>query len=91
MDVATGQEIARIPHIDIVNGVSFSIDGNTLATASSKSLQFWDMASIHQIKIDDLVPTACSHLVRNLDAAQWKTLFGDQEYRMLCENLPAPE
>jgi WD40 repeat protein len=89
MDVATGEEIARIPHIDIVNGVSFSIDGNTLATASSRSLQFWNMASIHQIKTDQLVPTACSRLVRNLDAAQWKTLFGDQDYRTLCENLPA--
>jgi WD40 repeat protein len=91
MDVETGEEIARIPHIDIVNGVSFSIDGNTLATASSKSLQFWNMAIIPQIKTDDLVPTACSRLVRNLDAAQWKTLFGEQEYRTLCENLPAPE
>lgn len=90
IDTATGQEIARIPHIDIVNGVSFSLDGSTLATASSKTLQFWNMASIHQIKTDILVPTACSRLVRNLDAAQWKTLFGDQPYRALCESLPTP-
>jgi WD40 repeat protein len=91
IDLATGEEIARIPHIDIVNGVSFSIDGTTFVTASSKTLQFWNMTSIHQIKTDILIPTACSRLVRNLDAAQWRTLFGDQPYRTLCENLPVPE
>lgn len=91
IDLATGEEIARIPHIDIVNGVSFSIDGSTLATASSKSLQFWNMASIHQIKTDQLVPTACSRLQRNFDAAQWRTLYGNQPYRTLCESLPPPE
>lgn len=91
MDVATGQEIARIPHIDIVSSVSFSFDGSTLATASSKTLQFWNIASIRQIKTDDLVPTACSRLVRNLDAAQWSTFFGVQPYRALCEDLPVPE
>jgi WD40 repeat protein len=91
VESATGKEIARIPHIDIVNGISFSIDGNTLATASSKSLQFWELASIRQIKSDHLVPTACSRLVRNFDTAQWKTLFGAQPYRALCDGLPGPE
>jgi WD40 repeat protein len=90
IDIATGEEIARIPHIDIVNGVSFSIDGSSLATASSKSLQFWNMASIVRSN-DQLVPTACSRLVRNFDAAQWRTLYGDQTYRTLCESLPPSE
>jgi WD40 repeat protein len=91
MDAATGEEIARIPHIDIVNDVSFSQDETTLATASSKTFQLWSLASIEQIKRDNLVPTACSRLVRNLDAAQWNTFFGGQEYRALCEKLPVPE
>jgi WD40 repeat protein len=91
VEIATGKEIARIPHIDIVNGVSFSVDGSTLATASSKSLQFWELASIRQINTDHLVPTACSRLVRNFDTAQWRTFFGAQEYRTLCENLPGSE
>jgi WD40 repeat protein len=91
IEIATGKEIARIPHIDIVNGVSFSIDGSTLATAASKSLQFWELAGIRQIKTDHLVPTACSRLVRNFDPAQWMTFFGDQPYRTLCEDLPGPE
>jgi WD40 repeat protein len=91
MDAATGEEIARIPHIDIVNDVSFSLDETTMATASSKTLQLWSLASIEQIKRDNLVSTACSRLVKNLDAAQWNTLFGEQEYRTLCQSLPVPE
>jgi tricorn protease-like protein len=87
----TGEEIARIPHIDIVNGVSFSVDGNILATASSKVLQFWNIANIQQIEKETLAPTACSRLVENFDTTQWHALFGDQEYRTLCENLPMPQ
>jgi WD40 repeat protein len=91
LDPATGREIARIPHIDIVNGVSFSADGKILATGSSKVLQFWEIAKIQRIRKDDLVPTACSRLIRNFDTAQWSALFGDEKYRTLCENLPVPQ
>jgi WD40 repeat protein len=91
LDPTTGREIARIPHIDIVNGVSFSADGKTLATGSSKVLQFWDVSKIQRIRKDDLVPTACSRLVRNFDTAQWNALFGSEKYRTLCENLPVPQ
>jgi len=91
VDTATGEEVARIPHIDIVNGVSFSTDGSTLATASSKVLQFWNTADIRHIRKDDLIPAACSRLVTNFDAAQWQTLFGDQQYRVLCEKVPVPD
>ncbi|RPJ23156.1 MAG: TIR domain-containing protein [Chloroflexi bacterium] len=87
----TGEEIARIPHIDIVNGVSFSVDGNLLATASSKVLQFWNIANIQQIEKETLAPTACSRLVENFDATQWHTLFGEEQYRTLCENLPVSQ
>jgi WD40 repeat protein len=91
LDPTTGREIARIPHIDIVNGVSFSADGKLLATGSSKVLQFWDVTKIQRIRKDDLVPTACSRLIKNFDTAQWSTLFGDEKYRTLCENLPVPQ
>jgi WD40 repeat protein len=87
----TGEEVARIPHVDIVNGVSFSADGTILATASSKVLQFWDIAKIQTIKKETLAPTACSRLVENLDTAQWHVLFGEEAYRTLCENLPVPQ
>jgi len=87
----TGEEVARIPHIDIVNGVSFSADGKYLVTASSIVLQFWDIANIQQIKKDDLITTACSRLTENFDGAQWSALFGGERYRPLCEKLPVPQ
>ncbi len=90
IDPKTGEEVARIPHVDVVNGVTFSGDGNILATASSKVLQFWNIANVQQIKKDNLVLMACSRLVKNFDAAQWHALFGDQEYRILCENATVP-
>ncbi|RPI94582.1 MAG: TIR domain-containing protein [Chloroflexi bacterium] len=91
IDPGTGEEVARIPHIDIVNGVSFSADGTLLATASSKVLQFWNIADIQQIKKESLAGTACSRLLENFDTAQWQALFGAQEYRKLCENVPGPQ
>jgi len=91
IDTASGEEIARIPHIGIVNGVSFSADGKILATASSKALQFWDIGTIPQVRKNDLISTACARLIQNFDTAQWTALFGNEPYRILCENLPAPE
>jgi hypothetical protein len=90
MDPGTGEELARIPHAGIVNGVSFSADGTIVATASSKTLQFWNLATIRQIKRGELSQTACARLISNFDQAQWQVLFGAQPYRTLCENLPAP-
>jgi WD40 repeat protein len=91
VDIASGNEIARIPHSDAVNGVSFSSDGNYLATASSRVLQIWDATKIHAINSDDLVQTACSRLIQNLDTDQWTTLFENEKYRTLCDNLPVPQ
>lgn len=90
IDTATGEEVARIPHIDIVNGISFSPDGKMLVTASSKVIQFWSIENIQHIRKADLLPTACTHLVQNFDAAQWQALFGEEPYRTLCEDLPVP-
>jgi WD40 repeat protein len=91
LDPTTGGEIARIPHIDIVRGVSFSADGKILATGSSKVLQFWDISKIQRIRKDDLVLTACNRLIKNFDTAQWTNLFGAEKYRTLCESLPVPQ
>jgi WD40 repeat protein len=88
---STGKELARIPHIDKVNSVSFSVDGKYLATASSTLLQVWAIDQIELIKGDDLIPAACSRLVRNFDPVQWSTLFGQEKYKTLCENLPVPQ
>jgi len=88
---STGKELARIPHIDTVNSVSFSGDGNYLATTTSTLLQVWAIDQIELIKRDDLIPAACSRLVRNFDTAQWSTFFGQEKYKTLCENLPVPQ
>ena len=95
IDAASGKEVARIPHTDIVNGVSYSPDGKYLATVSSKVLQFWETAQLQRIEINgkskDLISAACSRLFRNLSRAQWETFFGTEDYVALCENLPEPQ
>ena len=89
-DPLTGHEIARIRHQDVVNGISFSADGNTLVTASLKVIQFWDVQKIPSITTDGLVTAACSHLTQNFSSAEWTAFFGEESYRKLCGNLPVP-
>ncbi|MGZ9167107.1 MAG: WD40 repeat domain-containing protein, partial [Anaerolineales bacterium] len=93
IDTGTGEEIARIPHADNVNGVSFSADGNMLASASSKVVQFWDVKKLQlqQIKKGDLIKTACSRLTQNFSEVEWKRYVGNDQPRELCEGLPAPQ
>lgn len=90
IDTESGYEIARIPHANTVNSVSFSTDGNTLAAGSGRVLQFWKLADIKWIRSDEIVPTACSRLVQNLDESEWNELFEGAPYRSLCENLAGP-
>jgi len=88
IDTSLGEEIARIPHSDNVNGLSFSTNENILATASSRFIQLWDISKIAEIKSDSLVEVACSRMIANFNAAQWTAFFGAEEFRRLCENLP---
>jgi WD40 repeat protein len=90
IDPFTGGEITRIRHKDTVSGMSYSVDGNTLATSSLKAIQFWDMQKMSQFQRDDLIKAACNRLTQNFDAAQWTTFFGEEPYQVLCENLPVP-
>ena len=91
IDPFTGEEIARIPHKDAVNGISFSQDGKTLVTASLKVIQFWDAGKIPVIDKDNLVNFACARMIRNFDLAQWSAFFGNEDYKPLCKNLPSPQ
>jgi WD40 repeat protein len=92
IDAASGEEVGRIPHKGIVYSVSFSADGKTLATASLKIIQLWDVSKLETSKTADLIPKACSRLIDNFSKSQWQVLFGvDQPYIRLCENLPFPE
>ncbi|MBK9925748.1 MAG: TIR domain-containing protein [Anaerolineales bacterium] len=88
IDTATVDEVARIPHAGKVDGVSYSIGGQIMATASLKAIQFWDVTKIENVQADALIPTACSRLTANFSEAQWSNLFGSEPYRKLCEALP---
>jgi WD40 repeat protein len=92
IDSVSGEEVSRIPHAGIVNSVSFSPDGKTLATASLKAIQLWDVSKLQVAKTNDLVQAACSRLINNFSKSEWQVLFGnDLPYVKLCENLPVPE
>jgi WD40 repeat protein len=90
-DVATTQEMARIPHYDTVTGVSFSLDGSQLFTVSRKVVRIWDVNSIRLVPKEDLIPFACSHLVSNLSQDMWNVFFDNEAYRPICPNLLEPE
>lgn len=90
VEPVTVKEIARIPMAGAVTGLSYSADGNRMATASLRAAQFWDLAPIPAINSEDLVSTACSRLSANFSQAQWSNLFGNEEYIVLCPGLPVP-
>ena len=90
VDTDSVEEMSRIPHAGKVAGLSFSIDGNILATASLSAVQFWDVEKIQLLHADDLVDAACKRLRENFSEAQWNNLFGDQVYDTLCDQLPVP-
>jgi WD40 repeat protein len=90
IDPTTVKETARILHAGKVTGISYSADGSTMTTASLKTVLFWDVTKIDSFEADNLVDAACSRLTANFSASQWSNLFGDEEYRVLCEGLPVP-
>ncbi len=87
-DLNSGEELARIPHGDLVSGINFSPDGNLLSSVSRKTLQFWDVNLLTTITTETISETACSRLTRNLTPSQWIFFFQEEEYRLICPNLP---
>lgn len=87
-DVSTMQEMTRIPHGNPVTSVSFSTDGTQLFTVSRKVVRIWDVSTLPKVTREQLISSACSHLVKNLSMEDWSTNFGEEEYRLLCPNLP---
>ena len=86
-DVSLGEEIARIPHSDVVRSVSFSPDGLELATVARKTVQIWDIPALPITPTDTLVDAACAHLVSNLSEIEWESIYTGDEYRVLCPDL----
>ncbi|HAV78478.1 MAG TPA: hypothetical protein DCX53_14110 [Anaerolineae bacterium] len=91
IDPKTVKETARIPHAGKVNGVAYSADGSTLATASLKAIQFWAVTTIPKLDSANLVDAACSRLTVNFSESQWSSFFSDEEFRVLCKDLPVPK
>lgn len=89
-DLTIGEEVSRLPHSDEVASVSFSNDGNILATVSRKVVQFWDVPALPLVPTSELVAEACSHLMANMSESEWENIF-EEEYRPLCPDLQAAE
>jgi len=90
INLSTFEEFARIPHAGSVNSVTFSPDGQTIMTSSLKTLQFWELAKIQEVRKERIVEIACQRLIENLSRDQWSALFDAEEFRPLCANLPTP-
>jgi len=91
-DASTGDEVSRIAHKGIVYSVSFAPNGQTLATASLKLVQLWDVTKLQKSGTEDLVQAACSRLITNFSHSEWQVMFGsEQPYVQLCQSLPIPE
>jgi WD40 repeat protein len=87
-EVATVQEMARLPHNDPVTGVSFSPNGSQLFTVSRKVVRIWNVSAIPLVPCDQLISSACAHLVNNLSREDWANIFGNEEFHLICPDLP---
>lgn len=86
-DLSSGEEVSRLPHSDAVTSVSFSNQGQLLATVSRKVVQFWDVPALPLVSTSELIPVACSHLTANISESQWEIIFPGEDYRPLCPDL----
>jgi len=88
-DLSLGEEVSRLPHSEAVTSVSFSSDGNLLATVSRKVVQFWDVPALPLVPTSELITVACSHLTANVSESEWEIVFPGEVYRPLCPDLQA--
>jgi WD40 repeat protein len=88
-DMTTGQETARLRHIDEVSSVSFSSDGALLATASKKVVEIWNFQAIPVVTTKDLKATACGRLTSNLNPIDWQTYLPNEPFQVICPELPS--
>ena len=88
-DLSTGEEVSRLPHSEAVTSVSFSNDGQWLATVSRKVVQFWDVPALPLVSTSELISVACSHLTANISESEWEVIFPGEAYRPLCPDLQA--
>jgi WD40 repeat protein len=90
-DIVHGEEAARLRHANKASSVSFSPDGTQLAVASQKGVDLWDMTAILFTKRDQLIESACARMTHNLSHGEWANIFPNEQYRLICPDLPAGE
>lgn len=89
-DLQNGQELARIPHGNRIQGMSFTSQGNVLLSASGTDLILWDLTRIPLLASNDLIASACSRLFRNFTLQEWRDYIGILEpYDATCPALAA--
>jgi len=81
-NIASGNEVARIPHEDMVMAIVFSADGRVVWTNAHRLARayFWQP--------DDLARQACARMTRNLTAAEWRAYIPEKRCRSTCPSLP---
>jgi WD40 repeat protein len=87
-DIASHQEISRIPTDGVILAARFNDDQHVITLAS----RVGNEARITRAFLlpQDLINDACSRVTRNLSVAEWKQYVGDESYRRTCPNLPFP-
>ncbi len=90
-DLSTGEERARMPHNNSVSSVAFSPTDNQLLTVSQKNVQVWDVSKMEFITTEKINDIACAKLQKNFSKSDWVFFFQDEEYRLICPNLPVIE
>jgi WD40 repeat protein len=86
-DISIGEEISRLPHSESVTSVSFSNNGNLLATVSRKVIQIWDVPALPLDPTSELIGEACSHLTANISEDEWEIIFPGEDYHSICPDL----
>ncbi len=89
-DPRSGTEVHRIRQNGDTVDIAFSADGKTLYAASMRTLRFFDISSLTEISEANIVTVACSRLLQNFTAPDWRSFFGDDEYKLICPSLPVP-
>ena len=83
-DVARGQPLnsSLIGHTDVVHGLVFGPDSQTLASGSQdRTIILWD------VSLESWQARACRRANCNLTQEEWQQFFGNQPYRATWPDL----